>query len=74
MPIYEFACEDCSKDSEQLIRTTDWQKDAQCPHCGSRNLDKKLSVFSASPSGDMTSESPPCSGVPSSCGRCSLDN
>lgn len=47
MPIYEFYCSACRKDSEMLVRTTDW-KGIQCPHCGSAKLAKKLSVFSAS--------------------------
>jgi putative FmdB family regulatory protein len=74
MPIYEFTCEDCSKDSEQLVRSSDWKNHAQCPHCGSVKLEKKLSVFSAGGSGADAVDLPPCSGMPSNCGRCSLDN
>ena len=76
MPIYEFNCVDCSKDSELLVRSTDWRGHAECPDCGSKKLEKKLSVFATS-SGENTgiaTDMPPCSGMPSNCGRCSIDN
>lgn len=76
MPIYEFTCGDCKKDSEILVRSSDWEGHTECPHCGSSDLDKQLSVFAASSSESSLSaqEMPPCSGVPSSCGRCGMDN
>jgi putative FmdB family regulatory protein len=66
MPIYEFHCCECNRDSEVLVRQADW-KGTKCPLCGSAKLDKKLSVFAASGSADGV---PACSGVPTSCGRC----
>ena len=50
MPIYEFHCNSCRKDSEILVRSTDW-KGTKCPHCGSAKLAKKLSVFASSSGG-----------------------
>jgi putative FmdB family regulatory protein len=50
MPIYEFHCEACQKDSEILVRSSDW-KGTPCPHCGSTKLDKKFSVFASSHAG-----------------------
>lgn len=47
MPIYEFQCKACGKDSEVLVRSSDW-KGTPCPKCGSTQLMKKLSVFAAS--------------------------
>ncbi len=70
MPIYEFHCGSCSKDSEVLVRTTAW-KGTKCPHCGSLKLEKKLSVFASG--GDGADDLPPCSGTPSACGRCGLN-
>ena len=67
MPIYEFHCEKCDKDSELLVRSREW-KGTKCPHCGSAKLSKKLSVF-ASNSGNG-GEAPACTGRPSSCGMC----
>jgi putative FmdB family regulatory protein len=44
MPIYEFHCEKCGKDSEIIVRSTDWTG-AKCPHCASKKLTKKMSAF-----------------------------
>ena len=46
MPIYEFHCEKCERDSEILVRTRDW-KGTRCPHCGSAKLSKKFSTFAS---------------------------
>jgi putative FmdB family regulatory protein len=68
MPIYEFHCEKCEKDSEILVRSSKWEG-TPCPHCGSKKLAKKLSVF-ASSAGYDGNIAPACSGKPTSCGRC----
>ncbi|MGA4580062.1 FmdB family zinc ribbon protein [Limisphaera sp. VF-2] len=62
MPIYEFHCEDCHRDSEVLVRSTDWTG-TQCPHCGSTRLTKQFSVF-ASGSGSGAGEDACCSTSP----------
>ena len=59
MPIYEFNCEDCNKDSEILVRFSEWKGHAKCPSCGSVKLEKKLSVFAASTSEGSSAEIPP---------------
>jgi putative FmdB family regulatory protein len=70
MPIYEFQCQECHKENEVLVRGQDWSL-AICPDCGSKQLKKKLSVFSAASSeAELT---PVCSGNPSACGRCDAD-
>jgi putative FmdB family regulatory protein len=51
MPIYEFHCEKCGKDSEILVRSADWSG-AKCPHCGSAKLDKKFSTFASANAGE----------------------
>lgn len=69
MPIYEFHCEKCEKDSEILVRSSKW-KGAKCPHCGSPDLSKKLSVFASSVASGAP-EMPPCAGNGSgACGCC----
>jgi putative FmdB family regulatory protein len=65
MPIYEFHCEKCERDSEILVRSADWTG-AKCPHCGSTKLDKKFSTFAAA--GDSTSSSGSKSGGGHGCG------
>jgi putative FmdB family regulatory protein len=70
MPIYEFHCEACNKDSEVLVRSSDW-KGTLCPKCGSTRLEKKFSTFAASVAGGGAADlAGSCSGVPSSCGMC----
>ena len=67
MPIYEFHCGDCGKDSEVLVRSSKWEG-TPCPHCGSQKLDKKLSVFASAVAGG--NDTPTCTGNPGSCGMC----
>lgn len=69
MPLYEFHCNACGKDSEVLVRSSDW-KGAKCPECGSTKLVKKLSVFAAS-TASSSSGAPamPC-GMPPGAGGC----
>jgi len=50
MPIYEFHCEKCERDSEILVRSRDW-KGTRCPHCGSAKLSKKFSTFASASAG-----------------------
>ena len=67
MPIYEFHCTECRRDSEVLVRSSDW-KGTRCPKCGSPKLEKKFSVFASTSGGEDAG--PACTGKPSSCGRC----
>ncbi|MFO1487254.1 MAG: zinc ribbon domain-containing protein [Verrucomicrobiota bacterium] len=56
MPIYEFHCGKCEKDSEILVRSRDWAG-TKCPHCGSSKIEKKFSTFAASTGGDCGTSS-----------------
>jgi putative FmdB family regulatory protein len=68
MPIYEFHCEACERDSEILVRSTDW-KNSECPHCSSKKLAKKFSTFAAaSASGSAPSGKIPTGGGHHCCG------
>jgi len=70
MPIYEFNCEKCGRDSEILVRSSDWSG-AKCPHCGSSRLDKKFSTFAAAGTGGAGAGSPACgTGGPDRGGCC----
>lgn len=56
MPIYEFHCEKCGRDSEIFVRSSVWSG-TKCPNCGSGKLDKKFSTFaSAGPGAVKTPE------------------
>jgi len=59
MPIYEFHCAKCGEDSEVLVRSSNWEG-TPCPHCGSKKLSKKLSVFASSVGPDGGGTAPAC--------------
>jgi putative FmdB family regulatory protein len=42
MPIYEYHCLKCGKDFEALVFKNE---EVSCPACGSKELQKKFSVF-----------------------------
>lgn len=61
MPLFEYLCRDCGKQSELLV--TGSEKPV-CPHCGSKQLTKQFSTFQASVSSDSSFPSSSCaSGV-----------
>jgi len=45
MPLYDFKCRDCGMESEVLIALS--EDVPKCDGCGSRNLDKMMSVTSS---------------------------
>lgn len=68
MPMYEFVCNQCGHEFEELVRTSRDQHAAKCPECGGQKPTRKLSVFSA-----RTAAAPamPAGGA---CGRCGDPN
>ncbi len=70
MPLYEFHCGNCDKNFELLVRSSKWEG-TPCPHCGSKKLSKKLSVFAASVA-PTASAAPACGMNPrgGGCGCC----
>jgi len=72
MPIYEFHCGKCEKDSEILVRSSKWEG-TRCPLCGSTRLTKKLSVFASSTATSGGGDAPACGmgmGGGGGCGGC----
>ncbi|MEK6528350.1 MAG: zinc ribbon domain-containing protein [Nitrospirota bacterium] len=63
MPIFEYKCEDCGEEFEQLVSGKN--PEVICPKCSSKNLKKKFSVFGMSGVEKQTSSSG------SSCSSCS---
>jgi putative FmdB family regulatory protein len=47
MPLFDFHCQSCDKTSELLIRGSQSNDVAKCPHCGSTQMDKLLSIPAA---------------------------
>lgn len=54
MPIYEFVCQPCGEHFEKLQKS-DASEDNRCPKCGSSDVKKQLSAFSASAGSPSTS-------------------
>jgi putative FmdB family regulatory protein len=75
MPIFEYVCKQCKNHFEVIVRNSTVVK---CQKCGSKKLEKLLSVFNASAKGGQSSlrEMPamPCNtcGDPRGPGSCSM--
>lgn len=52
MPIFEYVCKHCNTRFEALVRHSDAR--VNCTKCGSQEVDKTLSTFSASVAGQTT--------------------
>ncbi len=63
MPLYEYACQECGKESELLVTSS---TQPACPKCGSQKIDKLLSIVSTPSRGASAGERPQSSG--GSCG------
>jgi putative FmdB family regulatory protein len=62
MPIYEYACLDCGRQFETLVRSGTVP---ECPKCHSTQLDKQLSVFATA-----AGASDPAPALAGPCGSC----
>lgn len=62
--MYEYACEACDVEFEQLVRTAREEKSVKCPQCGGGRVRRKLSVFAP------RSGAAPAAPAPRGCGRC----
>jgi putative FmdB family regulatory protein len=48
MRLYDFRCDECAKEFEDLVREV---SDARCPKCGSSHVQKQLSAFAVGSGG-----------------------
>jgi putative FmdB family regulatory protein len=48
MPIYEYYCPNCSTEFEKLVRLSEANIIPDCPECGEKHAQKKLSAFATS--------------------------
>lgn len=72
MPIYEYACQDCGREFETLVRS---DTVPECPACHSTQLERQLSVFAtAQASAPAPMPMGPCGscGHPDGPGSCAL--
>ena len=54
MPIYEYYCADCNVEFDKLVKLSEASVVQDCPECGGRHTQKKLSTFATS--GSSTSK------------------
>jgi putative FmdB family regulatory protein len=68
MPMYEYACQDCSREFETLVRSG---TQPACPACKSTKLEKLLSVFATAGAGgaEAAARAPMPMGPCGSCGH-----
>jgi putative FmdB family regulatory protein len=52
MPLFEYSCEGCKKEFEQVTSSTS-EIEISCPHCGSHSVKKLISSFSRTGKGDQ---------------------
>jgi putative FmdB family regulatory protein len=66
MPLFEYACRQCDRQFEALVRGSETP---ECPACHSTELERRLSVFAAhTGSGGHAVEAMPAVGPCGSCG------
>ena len=75
MPLFEYACRECDRQFEVLVRASDTP---ECPSCHGSSLERQLSVFAAhtsAPSAAAPMPAGPCGacGDPRGPGACSLN-
>lgn len=68
MPIYEYACQKCNCDFEEIVRNNQ-SASISCPKCQSKGVIKKVSAFGVKGSSVGKTCPPTCQkGTCSSCG------
>jgi len=45
MPVYEYHCETCGEDFDLFVRSATQRSEPECPHCGSTDVKKAISLF-----------------------------
>lgn len=72
MPMFEYVCESCGEEFEELLFSTDEAVD--CPACGSAEVGKKVSAVAFKSSGRFVATSGAsctgCSPGPGGCSGC----
>lgn len=47
MPLYEYQCESCNEEFEQIVRFSEADLMPTCPACGGQQTHKKISISAA---------------------------
>jgi putative FmdB family regulatory protein len=65
MPLFEYACKECDKEFELLVRGSETP---ECPSCHGTDLQRRLSVFAAHTNGGSSASAMPTMGACGTCG------
>jgi len=65
MPLFEYACKDCDREFEALVRGSEVP---ECPSCHGTDLVRRLSVFAAHTSAGSSTAQMPAAGACGACG------
>lgn len=65
MPLFEYACRDCNREFEALVRASETP---ECPSCHGKELTRRLSVFAAHTNRSSSAQAMPAVGACGSCG------
>jgi putative FmdB family regulatory protein len=60
MPIYEYHCENCGRDFDLFVRSATQRSEPKCPHCGSAQVKKAVSLFGVGGAGGSSSAGASC--------------
>jgi putative FmdB family regulatory protein len=61
MPIYEFNCKTCDRSFEELVRSAEAINEVVCPQCGSKHIQRKISLFASKAIGGGLASAPAAS-------------
>lgn len=74
MPIYEYRCEDCGSEFEQLTLSSQDGEETSCRTCAGTRVRRLLSAFAVGHSAAASAESGPCGACGASQrGMCGMD-
>jgi len=72
MPFFEYRCNNCESEFEELIRSDSDIATLKCPNCGASDVGKMLSVFGmVAPSGKVVTST---AGGYSACSGCTKNS
>jgi len=64
MPIYEYRCQHCHQPFQKLQPMSAGKEGVTCPSCGSRRVERQLSVFASGSQGSPATPSGGCGPSP----------
>ena len=70
MPMYEYQCESCEAEFEELVSSAADARSVNCPKCGVAGAKRRVSVFAARGAPESSASGPPMG----ACGRCGDPN